>query len=303
MQCNYSQKISFICNNEADYFLDKLNVVGVGRGYKIKNGFKTCQECIIVFVCKKLPSYCLCQNDLIPTLYKGIPTDVVESGNFRFQSLTGRVRPAPGGYSIGSTVIRNTASIGCLVRDSKGEYILTCNHAIINEILEEGANVMQPSLEDGGRAPEDIIGKVYKFIKLGKSNVFLKTVNYVDVSLISISNRRFVTPIIYYVGIPTGHGEAFLNQNVIKVGRTSEETIGQVNALDVTIKIPFGEKNFKFAEQITTTKMTENGDSGSVLLNQNKEVLGLTVGGTESISVYSKIDTILRFLNVNIVTR
>ncbi|CAG7839608.1 hypothetical protein Z959_12890 [Clostridium novyi B str. ATCC 27606] len=302
MLCNFSQTISSICNNEADYFLDKLNVVGVGRGYKIKNGFKTCQECIIVFVCKKLPSYCLCQNDLIPTLYKGIPTDVVESGNFRFQSLTGRVRPAPGGYSIGSTVIRNTASIGCLVRDSKGEYILTCNHAIINEILEEGANVMQPSLEDNGRAPEDIIGKVYKFIKLGKSNAFLKIVNYVDVALISISNRSFITPIIYYVGIPIGHGQAYLNQNVIKVGRTTEETIGQVTALDVTIKIPFGEKNFKFAEQIITTKMTEYGDSGSVLLNENKEVLGLTVGGTDSLSVYSRIDTILRFLNVNIVT-
>src|SRR3712207_5481193 len=90
--------ISHICNCEYKYFLNKANVVGVGCGYKVKNGFYSNKLCIKVFTTKKLISNELNSQDLVPNLYKEISTDVVESGAFTQYSFINKIRPVIGGY-------------------------------------------------------------------------------------------------------------------------------------------------------------------------------------------------------------
>ncbi|MCD3195812.1 hypothetical protein G8S49_11680, partial [Clostridium botulinum C] len=77
------ENIVNICHCDYKYFLNKRNVVGLGLGYKVKNGFHTNQLCVQVLVSRKFPENEININDKIPSMYKGIPTDVKETGYFR----------------------------------------------------------------------------------------------------------------------------------------------------------------------------------------------------------------------------
>jgi hypothetical protein len=58
----------------------KKGVVGCAVGYKHINGKKTDQPCIICYVIKKIQEDQLSEEELIPPMIEGIPTDIVESG-------------------------------------------------------------------------------------------------------------------------------------------------------------------------------------------------------------------------------
>src|SRR3712207_9100147 len=73
------ENIAHICDCDYKYFLNKKNVVGIGLGYKVKNGFYTNQLCVQVFVSRKYSENEININDKIPSMYKGIPTDVKET--------------------------------------------------------------------------------------------------------------------------------------------------------------------------------------------------------------------------------
>ncbi len=63
--------------------MKKSGVTGCALGYKYVAGKKTDQLSIICYVNKKKPEKKLKKGDIIPKSIEGIPTDVVESGEFR----------------------------------------------------------------------------------------------------------------------------------------------------------------------------------------------------------------------------
>lgn len=66
MNCKtLDEKIKYITQNEYNYFLNKSNVVGVGLGYKIKNGFNTFQKCLSVFVSNKISYFQFLNNKML----------------------------------------------------------------------------------------------------------------------------------------------------------------------------------------------------------------------------------------------
>src|SRR3712207_3785703 len=159
------EKINYITHNEYNFFLNKPNVVGVGLGYKIKNGFNTFQKCLSIFVTNKLPLCNIPSNDMVPSYYYGIPTDVINTGTFHLQKLTKRVRPVPGGYDIGPALIKEGGTLGCVVTDGKYCYLLTCNHTItLEESVPLNYSITQPSNVYGGKSPEDVIATLSKYI-------------------------------------------------------------------------------------------------------------------------------------------
>lgn len=298
-------KISFICINEFGYFFGKQNVVGVGLGYKFKNGFYTCQKCIKVFVCKKVTCCNLSENDLVPTFYKGIPTDVCEIGIPQFQSLTQKVRPTVCGYSIGPEGIGPAVTLGCIVKDAHGVYILTCNHGIINEIkpVPVGMRVLQPGVEDGGISPRDVIGNLSYYVPLKEPTTWSYHANPVDACLIKVPDPRLLSTQIYSIGKPHGIEDAHVNQQVTKAGRTTALTTGSVIAINASIDVYYNYKHFVLSKQIATTKMSEPGDSGALLLNPaNNNAVGLISTGTNSYSFASTIKNTLTALGVTLVT-
>ena len=66
--------------------LQKRNVVGIGIGFRQKDGRYTDEVAIIIQVEQKIPSPHLTPNDLLPLMLDGVPVDVVEIGIIQAQS-------------------------------------------------------------------------------------------------------------------------------------------------------------------------------------------------------------------------
>ncbi|AYF53605.1 trypsin-like serine protease [Clostridium botulinum] len=295
---NLNDKIAYITNCEYKYFLSKENVIGVGLGYKIKNGFYTCMKCIVVFVTKKLPLDRISACNLVPNIYKGVPTDVIESDIPKTASLTTRKRPVTGGYCIGVKGLK-TATMGCLVGNSHSDYILTSNHAIINNKREKlKAVVFQPSPEYGGKESEDIIGKVVTFTRVLPQS----QINDSDAALV-LTDRIKSSIDITFIGPIRGTSDGRVGQKVQKVGCISGLTTGNITTINTTIMINYLGEEVLFKNQIVTTKMSVDGDSGSVLLNNNKEAIGLLMANSKSNTVYNDINIVLTKLYVHILRR
>lgn len=77
-----TNKVKEVKNKYESELMKKEGVVGCAVGYKSINGKETNTLSIICYVKKKKGENELTKKDIIPKEIEGIPTDVVESGNF-----------------------------------------------------------------------------------------------------------------------------------------------------------------------------------------------------------------------------
>lgn len=294
-----NSKIAYnICNAEYSFFLNKRNVQGIGIGFKRKKGYITNNKCIIVFVSKKIPLNNLNDHEVIPKYYKGVQTDVLESGMF----YTQKIPPTLGGYSIGIATTLDTGSLGCLVTDNYFKYILSCNHVIADENAAPlGIDIIQPSLAEGGSAPRDTIGNLSEYVPIKFIDFTTKPENLVDCAVAKVTNNSVVSSKIALVGKLKGVVNTTVGETVKKVGRTTELTNGKVIAVNGTFRLKFRDDDAVFKNQIVTTKMSEVGDSGSILLNNYNFAVGLLMCGSESTTVFNSMTNVLQSLNMLLV--
>ncbi|AEB76365.1 hypothetical protein [Clostridium botulinum] len=293
--CNIDNKILNIARCQYKYFFNKANVIGVGLGYKVKEEVYTSNKCIVVFVTKKPPSNEIPPQDLIPPYYNGILTDVVQSNFMTTSALISKIRPVQGGYCIGLSDYPS-GTMGCLVKDKKSKYILSSNHVIAqNGKKKLGTPIIQPGEDFGGKVKTDKIAILSKFIKVGMGN------NYVDCAIAKTDNDM-ISNNIAMVGPIKGISLPKVGERVQKVGSTTELTWGRIKAIGVTEAFKFMENIFVFFNQIITTKMGAEGDSGSVLLDKDMKAIGLLMGGEDSYNIFNPITLVLNNLDVEIVT-
>jgi len=133
--------------------LSRANVVGLGIGYKLRGRQETDEISIVVMVRQKLSPLFLSKEDMIPPELDGVGTDVIEVGELRpLQARTERIRPTPGGVSIGHYQI-TAGTLGCPVYDeaSGARLILSNNHVLANRNDGRiGDPILQPGRADGG---------------------------------------------------------------------------------------------------------------------------------------------------------
>ncbi|KEI14406.1 hypothetical protein [Clostridium haemolyticum] len=297
------EKIFYIAKCEYNYFLNKSNVVGVGLGYKIKNGFNTFKKCLSVFVTNKLPLCNISSNDLVPSYYCGIPTDIVNTGSFHLQKLNNRIRPVPGGYDIGPAFIWDSGTLGCIVTDGKYYYILTCNHTITSkEILRLNHPILQPSSIYGGRSQGDTIAVLSKFIPIKYFTSAHECINYVDCAIAKITTRSQISTKITFLGRIKGMAKPSLGMSVQKVGGNTELTKGTITSIGATIEFQEEQGKCIFLNQIMTNKMSDFGDSGAILLDENINAIGMLMSGNSTNSTFNPIEPVLNSLDVKLVT-
>lgn len=75
------KEIIDICYANYNKLLTIPNVVGLGLGKKIINGLTTNEKCITIFVDKKINALDLNVEDVVPPIYEGIKTDIVETSS------------------------------------------------------------------------------------------------------------------------------------------------------------------------------------------------------------------------------
>lgn len=161
--------------------LSLANVVGVGHGYKTKDGQIELDsdgnpiECLVVSVETKKPLAELASEDVVPVEIDGESTDVIEIGVVSALSDVDpqqRVRPIVPGLSIGLNpgVTAGTLGFFVLKKGSSIPYLLSNWHVIAtNNTPVEDRDVLtitQPGNYDGGSVPADVIALLAEFIPI-----------------------------------------------------------------------------------------------------------------------------------------
>lgn len=309
------------------------NVVATGLGYKVSNNKRSDTLCIVCSVDKKVSVADLSSKDLVPKLINDIPTDVVETGKIRaLQAPTERFRPAPGGISVGHKDI-TAGTLGCWVRKNGQWYILSNNHVMANSNdASTGDAILQPGPHDGGRNPEDKIAVLDDFIPIkfvfdvSKCNIAGSIVtvlnslaasigshtrlqainiqaegNLVDAAIARPLNEADVLSEILNIGTIKSSLSAQLGMPVKKMGRTTGFTEGEITQVDVTVNVQYGPgKIAQFTDQIMAGPMSAGGDSGSAILDENNNIVGLLFAGSEQNTIMNRIEHVFSALNVTL---
>lgn len=318
--------------------MQKPNVIATGVGYKITNGKVTDELALICSVDKKADKKSLVSSELVPATIQGVPTDVSPTGIiYAFQDPKGKFRPAPGGVSLGHINI-TAGTLGCLVQKNNIQYILSNNHVMANSNdASIGDPILQPGPADGGSYPSDQIAELSEFIEIyfdgdggGTSpcsvanatasllNALASIIgsqtrlnpvlpiqaseNKVDCAIAKPLNPDDVKNEILNIGAISGVSEGTLGLSVQKSGRTTGYTTGAITQVDVTVQVSYGtNKVATFVDQLMTGYMSAGGDSGSAVLNDQKEIVGLLFAGSSNSMIMNRIQNVFSALQVSII--
>lgn len=306
-------------------------------GYKFKDGKRTDEVCIVVGVERKKPLATLAPGEVIPREVEGVKVDVIQYGKIKALGLTGYMRPCPGGYSCGHHDI-TAGTLGCWVKRGTGaeSYILSNNHVLANSNdADLGDSILQPGPYDGG---QEAIAGLTDYVKinfvgeadggcslakavvsvlnglartLGRSTrvavreIGQPTPNLVDAAVARAAKEEFVAPIVEHIGPVVGIRDLDLGDQVTKVGRTTDQTTGVVEAIDGSTQVSYGDtKVAEFAEQVfiraDSGEFSAGGDSGSVILTEDNYLSGLLFAGGEGVTVANRIANVLSLLGIRL---
>jgi hypothetical protein len=238
-----------------------------------------------------------------------------------------RLRPAPGGCSIGHPQI-TAGTMGMIVKKNGAPHILSNNHVLANSNeASMGDQTWQPGKYDGG-TETDIVGHLAAFVPIqfinesvcpiakaivtglnrlaeffGRNTIFpdpiSSPVNKVDCAISRPLLEEDISPEILEIGVPVGFGEIKVGDKVKKSGRTTAVTEGDVIATDGAVNVSYGEKVAVFEDQIVASAMSEGGDSGSAVLNEKDEGVGLLFAGSTSLTIINKISNVIDALGLD----
>jgi hypothetical protein len=92
-----------------------------------------------------------------------------------------------------------------------------------------------------------------------------------------------------------------LGMAINKSGRTTGFTTGEIEQVDVTVNVQYGEgKMAQFTDQLMAGPMSQGGDSGSAVLNQNNQLVGLLFAGSDTSTIINRIQNVFAALGVSL---
>ena len=327
---DYTQITKVLHKKQLSLF-KKKGVVATGIGYKIVDGEQTDELALVCSVDKKYPISELNKQDLIPSILKGIRTDVVETGVIKALH-TNRHRPAPGGVSVGHVDI-TAGTLGCVVKNSANHrHILSNSHVLAcSNDASIGDPIIQPGAHDKGVYPADHIANLVAFVPISFGNAqstcpiskyFVKIINgalcitgsktrlqsvkqaeinLVDAAIAIPLKDEYISDEIMEIGKIEGVKKDLLGMNLKKSGRTTGLTVGKVQQINVTVQVQYGEgKIATFTDQIMAGPMCEGGDSGSAVLTEDNYLTGLLFAGSDNTTICNRIENVFDLLNITL---
>ena len=103
------------------------------------------------------------------------------------------------------------------------------------------------------------------------------------------------------IGRIFGTKEVQADDTLRKYGRTTGYTEGAVIYMEATIDVSYGDKTARFVDQIIATPMSENGDSGSlVVAGESDTAIGLLFAGSDQATIINPINAVLDGLEIEI---
>ncbi len=333
------EKYFRVLKKTRERLLQLPNVTGVGVGLKQVSGETTNRPALIIFVKEKVPSGSLVRSELVPAQIDGLPTDVIEIGEVRLLAQrTGRERPARPGMSIGHYKV-SAGTLGAVVKDrvTRELLILSNNHILANATdgrdgrAAIGDPILQPGPYDGGQS-KDRIATLLRFAPLMRSvqetdcavaealvragNLLIRLVrpryelkmlehyrggNVIDAAVARPDSPSLIDEEILEIGRVEGLAQVAPGQEVQKSGRTSGLSTGAVTAVGVTLEVEIGDNDKGwFVDQVVTSMISRPGDSGSLVLDNQKRAVGLLFAGSDKYTVFNRIEQVLSRLEVEL---
>jgi hypothetical protein len=213
-------------------------------------------------------------------------------GRITTMSFTGRSRPAHGGDSCGPAAALWFGTLGARVDMGGTPCILSNWHVLYGGTAQNDYPIVQPARPDGGFDPDDTIAHNLVGVLNDHLDAALASIDKPGDDAVGTGTRCY--------GPIAGIAVAAANMAVKKCGRTSESTTGTVRSTEVTIKVdgyPGGPRVFQ--DQIEMTPMVQSGDSGSILLNDKDEAVGLVFAGGAMSSYANKIQRVVETLGIS----
>ena len=152
--------------------------------------------------------------------------------------------------------------------------------------------------------PEDYLASLAEWVPFYFDTGYT---NYVDAAIASVK-KKDVTTRIARIGTPTGTSSALRRgMRVQKYGRTTDYTIGVIRDVDYRTTISYKRSGGRsgpvgFRDQVLCSRYTSGGDSGSAVCSMSGKVVGLHFAGSESSSIFNKIDRVLEALSIEVTT-
>jgi hypothetical protein len=290
--------------------LASRNVIGIGISEKICQKKPTGKLALTFYVEKKVPLRKLRAEMAVPPTVpeslsgpQAIPCDVVVLGKMKPQARVTR-NPIQPGYSIGHVDI-TAGTLGAIVSKGGELYLLSNSHVLaVSGTAHKGDSIVYPGAADGGAMPEDLVAKLADFKKFTTGGDF---VNQFDCAIAKPTTSRLadVVSAIKGLGVPSGTIKPVRGMKVVKVGRTSGKTTGEVRDVHFRFTLDYeGVGEVGFIDQVLCTRYTKPGDSGSLVLDEKSgKAVGLHFAGANGGSVFNPIDTVLEALGVTLVTK
>ncbi len=256
------------------------------------------------------------------------------------KTRTEKHRPAPGGISIGhylvtagtlGTAVHDKAAAG-----NGGLLALSNNHVLANSTTgndgraARGDKILQPGAHDGGKNPDDTWGRLERFVPLAKDirscavavmseeiinrilsfsgtcyrvrfNKNKERENLVDAAVAKPIMDSDLSTTILGLGRATGIADTRIGEEVAFSGRTSGVRKGIVLTRDVHITVSMGDgRSVVFTDQLVTSALALPGDSGSLLLNNENDAVGLVFAGSDTVSVCNRMENVAALLQIEI---
>lgn len=244
------------------------------------------------------------------------PMNVVCTGIIDAQPHRMRMRPAPGGISVGHFRI-TAGTLGCLARGRTAPrinrlMILSNNHVLANSNAAAiGDCVAQPGPIDGGRCPADQVAVLERFVPIN----FAGGANVVDCATAWAWPDRVRRELMYISGgvtrffrvgaTPVAAARGML---VGKSGRTTQLTRGTITAVGVAINVNYGGRIARFVDQIAIRAangdFSRGGDSGSLIWtwDTRRAPVGLLFAGGGGTTFANRITRVLAALDIQLFT-
>lgn len=302
----YLQQASELQNQEKNW-LHQESIQGFGIAKRITAGQALPERVLKVYIDQKKPESKLGELKIprdiyIPSQDVSLPIDVEAIGTIYAQNFQHFHRPLFRGLSIG---LENSGggTLGCFVRkrgDKDSVYLLSAAHVL--DQMSSNTNhskVYQPATESNVPEQGNLIANVTETSDIDtQSNHYG---NRVDAGIAKVLPNVEVRPSL----TKGATGRYSIGTEVTLVGATTGRgQVGQITDIDGEVFIRYSGPNRKagFRNQVISSSFSSGGDSGAIVLKKkSNQVIGLLIGGTDSISIFTPIQYVLDALGIDLI--
>jgi hypothetical protein len=213
-----------------------------------------------------------------------------------------------------------SGTLGALVKNRTNEtkFILSNNHVLarVNQ-GKAGEDINQPGAIDQHCGQTGVLADLSRFVPLQFWGKGKRPVNYVDAAVAAIRvNAQGVASAsshIIDIGTPSSTVAAdAVGMAVKKTGRTTGYTTGKITAVNVSVAVGYGSRcggaatlTASFEDQFVVQGasggpvFSAGGDSGSLILTDGNNPVGLLFAGTSTQTIANPINRVLTDLDVS----